>query len=64
MDKGTTPLPNAPGDLITHVNRKPVKTAQDVVATVGKMKDGEMALLRVRRGDQEIFVAVPVGGRQ
>jgi serine protease Do len=52
------------GDLITQVNRKPVKSAQDIVGTVGKMKDGEMALLRVRRGEQEIFVAVPVGGRQ
>jgi len=52
------------GDLILEVNRQPVKKPEDVSAAVGKMKDGEMALLRVLRGDVAVFVAVPVGGRR
>ena len=52
------------GDLILEVNRQPVKKPEDVSAIVGKMKDGEMALLRVLRGDVAVFVAVPVGGRR
>jgi serine protease Do len=52
------------GDVILEVNRAPVKKIEDVAAAVGKMKEGDMALLRVRRGDSAIYVAVPVGGRQ
>ncbi len=52
------------GDVILEVNRKAVRKPDEVKAVVGKMKDGEMALLRVRRGDVAIFVAIPVGGRQ
>ena len=53
-----------PGMVIVEVNRKPVKTVQDVAQTIAKMKDGEVALLRVRRGQDLFYVAVPVGGRQ
>jgi serine protease Do len=52
------------GDVIVEVNRKPVAKPADVAAAVGKMKDGELLLLRVRRGEAAIFMAVPVGGRQ
>jgi serine protease Do len=52
------------GDLILEVNRKPVKLTSDVANAIGKMKDGEIALLRVRRGDTALYLAVPVGGRQ
>jgi len=52
------------GDVIVEVNRKPVATPTDVAGAVAKMKDGELLLLRVRRGDGALFVAVPVGGRQ
>jgi len=52
------------GDVIVEVNRKAVAKPSDVSAAVGKMKDGELLLLRVRRGEAAIFVAVPVGGRQ
>jgi serine protease Do len=52
------------GDVILEVNRQPVKQPDDVKNAIGKMKQGEMALLRVRRGDQAVFLAVPVGGRQ
>jgi serine protease Do len=53
-----------PGDIILELNKKPVKRSQDIAGEIGKMKDGDVALLRVRRGDQAIFVAVPVGGRR
>jgi serine protease Do len=52
------------GDLILEVNRQPVAKPNDLVALVGKLKDGEMALLRVRRGQVTAYVAVPVGGRK
>ena len=52
------------GDVILEVNRQPVKTPDEVATIVGKMKEGQMALLRIRRGDQTAFIAVPVGGRQ
>jgi serine protease Do len=53
-----------PGMVIVELNRKPVKTVQDVAQAIAKMKDGEVALLRVRRGQDLFYVAVPVGGRQ
>jgi len=52
-----------PGDVIVEVNRQPVKAPGDVASRIGKMKDGEMALLRVRRGQTAVYIAVPVGGR-
>jgi serine protease Do len=52
------------GDVIIEMNRQAVKGPDDVKRIVGKMKDGEMALLRVRRGDSAVYVPVPVGGRQ
>jgi serine protease Do len=52
------------GDVILEVNRQPVRKPDEVGTIVGKMKEGQMALLRVRRGDAAIFVAVPVGGRR
>jgi serine protease Do len=41
-----------------------VKKIEDVANGIAKMKEGEMALLRLRRGDSTRFVAVPIGGRQ
>jgi serine protease Do len=52
------------GDVILEVNRQPVKQPDDVKNAISKMKQGDMVLLRVRRGDQAVFLAVPVGGRQ
>jgi serine protease Do len=54
----------ARGDVIVEVNRQPVSKPGDLVGLVGKLKDGEMALLRVRRGAVHAFVAIPVGGRK
>jgi serine protease Do len=53
-----------PGDVMIEVNRQPVKKVDDVANAIGKMKEGDMALLRLRRGDSTRFVAVPIGGRQ
>ena len=52
------------GDVITEVNQAPVTRPDEITAIIGKLKDGDMALLRVRRGDVSIYVPVPVGGRQ
>ncbi len=52
-----------PGDVIVEMNQRKVNSPDDVASIVGKMKEGDMALLRVRRGDTAVFVAVPVGGR-
>ncbi len=52
------------GDLILELNRQPVKKPEDVAAVLGNMKDGDMALLRVMRGEAAVFIAVPVGGRR
>jgi serine protease Do len=54
----------ARGDVILEVNQQPVGKPAELGAQVEKLKDGEMALLRVRRGPQSVFVAVPVGGRK
>ncbi len=51
-----------PGDVILELNRQAVRKPDDVASAIGKMKEGEMALLRVRRGDSAAYVAVPVGG--
>jgi serine protease Do len=52
------------GDVVIEVNRRPVKKVEDVAEAIAKMKDGEMALLRLRRAESTRFVAVPIGGRQ
>jgi serine protease Do len=54
----------ARGDIILELNQKPVTKPADLVGLVEKMKDGEMALLRVLRGANRFFLAVPVGGRK
>ncbi len=51
------------GDVILELNQRKVSSPDDVASIIAKMKEGEMALLRVRRGDTAVFVAVPVGGR-
>jgi serine protease Do len=52
------------GDVILELNRQPVRRPEEIKNGIAKAKDGEIALLRVRRGDAAIYVAVPVGGRQ
>jgi serine protease Do len=47
------------GDVVTAVNGKPVKSADELKAVAEKAK-GTVALL-VRRGDDSIFVPVEIG---
>jgi serine protease Do len=48
-----------PGDVITRVNQQPVANAADAVAALnGARERGEPALLLVRRGDAQRFVAL------
>jgi serine protease Do len=54
----------ARGDVIVEINQRPVAKPGDLTGIVAKMKDGDMALLRIRRGASTAFVAVPVGGRK
>jgi len=54
------------GDLILEVKAGDrsvaVSKVEDLASAVGKLKAGEVAVLRVRRGDQAVFVPVKVGG--
>jgi serine protease Do len=50
------------GDVVLSVNQQPVSQPDQVAAIVGKMKEGDKALLRVRRGGAASFIAVTIGG--
>jgi serine protease Do len=47
-----------PGDVITQVNQQTVKTPADAVAALNAAKKTDRALLLVRRGDSQRFVAL------
>ena len=49
-------------DVILEVNRQPVSKVEQVVGIVSKMKPGQIAVLRVMRGQQTAFVPVKIGG--
>jgi serine protease Do len=51
-------------DVILQVGQQHVSTVEQLVGAIGKMKPGEVALLRVRRGQQAQFVAVRLGGEK
>ncbi|WP_437275626.1 Do family serine endopeptidase [Sorangium sp. So ce375] len=51
------------GDVILEVNGAPVKDVASLRAAVAKLKDGSVALLKVRRGKLVQFAAVPVPAR-
>ncbi|HET7753972.1 MAG TPA: trypsin-like peptidase domain-containing protein [Anaeromyxobacteraceae bacterium] len=52
------------GDLVIELNRQPIARVEDMVSQVQKMKPGEMALLRIRRGNTAVFLPVRVGGEE
>jgi serine protease Do len=52
------------GDIILEFNQKAVTKPGDLTGMVDRLKEGDLALLRIRRGNVAIFVAVPVGGRK
>jgi len=47
-----------PGDVVLMVNRKQVRTAQDFDNAVKDVKEGDSAMLLVKRGDATQFVAI------
>ena len=48
-----------PGDVIVQVNQEPVASAQEANAALAESRaDGRRALLLVRRGDSQRFVAL------
>ncbi|MGK3986726.1 Do family serine endopeptidase [Sorangium sp. So ce136] len=51
------------GDVILEVNGAPVKDVAGLRAAIGKVKDGSIALLKVRRGKAVQFAAVPIPAR-
>ena len=52
------------GDIVLEINRKPVARVEDMVAEVKGLKSGDMALLRIRRGQGAMFLALKVGGEE
>ena len=50
------------GDVILEVNRQPVRKIDDVKAIIAKLKENDLVLLRVRRGDQASFLTLRIGG--
>ena len=49
-------------DVILEVNRQPLKSVDQLVNAIGKMKPGQVVVLRVQRGQQATFVPVKLGG--
>lgn len=49
------------GDVILEVNRQAVKTVDEFTAIAGKVKDGEVLLVLVRRGESALFLTVKKG---
>lgn len=50
-------------DVILEVNRQALTSVEQLVSSIGKMKTGQVALLRVLRGQQAVFVPVKLGGK-
>jgi hypothetical protein len=52
-------------DVILEVNRQPLKSVDQLLNAIGKMKPGQVVVLRVQRGQQAaLFVAVKLGGEK
>ena len=46
------------GDMITQINRRPVKNLADYNREMAQSKKGQSVLLLVRRGDSSVFLAL------
>ncbi|HET6440415.1 MAG TPA: Do family serine endopeptidase [Anaeromyxobacter sp.] len=65
----TNVLPDGPGDhanlrrgdVILEMNRQPVSKVEDVKAILAKLKENDVLVLRVRRGDQASFLTLRLG---
>ncbi|MEK6247194.1 MAG: S1C family serine protease [Planctomycetales bacterium] len=54
----------AAGDIITHVNGDPVKRPSDMVLRIRRLRPGEQAVLKIKRGEQEVEVTATLGTRK
>lgn len=45
-----------PGDIITHVNGKPTKTRDELIAEIKRHRPGEIVRLTVRRGERTLAI--------
>lgn len=48
------------GDVITEINRKPVRHIEDYRSQTSSLKEGDTALMLIRRGGSTIYIAVKV----
>ena len=51
-------------DVILEANRQPLKSVEQLVGVIGKLKPGQVVVLRVQRGQQATFVPVKLGGEK
>jgi serine protease Do len=51
------------GDILLELNRRPVTSPAEVVEAIGKLKEGSVVLVRVRRGAGYFFMAITLGGK-
>jgi serine protease Do len=51
-------------DIILEANRQPLKSVDQLVSVIGKLKPGQVVVLRVQRGQQATFVPVKLGGEK
>ena len=49
-----------PGDIVREINHKTVVTASDLQSGLKGLNKGDDVLLRVERGGQTLYVAVPL----
>jgi serine protease Do len=47
------------GDLIMAINREPVSNVNEFTAKIAKLKDGEVVMFRILRGEAAFFLAFP-----
>jgi serine protease Do len=56
-----TPAANAGirrGDLITEINRQPIRSAGDVIRVLRQLRSGQTAFVRLTRQGNEVFVTM------
>jgi len=48
-----------PGDIVIEVNRQPVNSPAEFTAAIGRLRPGEVALVRIERDGGMVFLAIP-----
>jgi S1-C subfamily serine protease len=50
----------APGDIIIEVNRQPVGSSAELFKRTENVQNGQVLLMKVRRGPDQRFVAITI----